>query len=109
MGNYILNVGRKHAYPSSGQAGKVGDHDAPHDTEERRGDRHIVAITSRASLSGREDIVLALAKELHWETEKLDPTDLPEWDALDDHRKRFFVRCVEHLLLQEQLLRAWLD
>ena len=60
----------------------------------------------RELLSSRGPIVENLARELHAKMEHLDPTTLPEWDEMTDADRAFYVRCVEHLLGQEELLRA---
>lgn len=55
-----------------------------------------------------ESIVLALAKELHWQLERGDPSPEGEWDELSEQQRKYYVHCIEHLLLQEGLLRAYL-
>jgi hypothetical protein len=64
--------------------------------------------TAAAELSRRAPIVEALAEELHRKMEHLDPTDLPEWEKLNDRQKFFYRACVQHLLLQEGLIKAFL-
>lgn len=39
-----------------------------------------------------------LARVLHYEMEKLDPTDDPDWDQMSDHRREFYVLCVRSLI-----------
>ena len=59
-------------------------------------------------LSKNEGIILALARELHWQMERLDSTNPSEWDEPTEHQKVFYLVCDRRLLLQEGLLRAWL-
>jgi hypothetical protein len=40
-----------------------------------------------------------LARQLHWKTEHLDPSDEREWDSLPEHRKEFFRALVSWLLV----------
>jgi hypothetical protein len=45
-------------------------------------------------------VVHFLARALHWKMEQLDPSDLPEWDAMNDCQKHIFIQCIV-LLRQE--------
>lgn len=53
-----------------------------------------------------EDPITALARELRWKMEQLDPSDERDWEDMNDRERSFFVLCVEHLLRQEELPAA---
>jgi len=64
----------------------------------------------KTDMDGRcDNVVSELARELHWQMERLDPTDLSEWDELSERQRKFYRNCVEHLLLQEALLLEYLQ
>lgn len=54
----------------------------------------------------REGPIEALARELHWKMEHLDPSDNPGWDELTDHDKNFYRCCVEWLLMEPKVVLA---
>jgi len=56
----------------------------------------------------RECVVNILAEELHRKMEHLDATDLPEWAKMTEDQKSFYRTCVRQVLLQEELLLAYL-
>lgn len=60
-------------------------------------DGHANEIVGPAKLALEE-----LARELHWEMERLDPTDAPDWDALTERQRQFYRLCVEHLIRQPE-------
>lgn len=52
--------------------------------------------------------VETLAKRLHFMSEKLDPTEDPDWDEMTERRRRFWRLLVEDLLdCRELIEQAW--
>lgn len=45
-----------------------------------------------------------LAKILHYEFERLDPSDQPAWDSLSDHQRRVYLLLIEELLGHRDLV-----
>ena len=60
-------------------------------------DGHVFEIAGPAELALEE-----LARELHWEMERLDPTDAPDWEARTEHQRQFYRLCVDHLIRQPE-------
>lgn len=51
-----------------------------------------------------ESAFIALAKGLHAEMERLDPTEDPNWEALTPSRKEFYFSCIDWLLDKKGLI-----
>jgi hypothetical protein len=59
-----------------------------------------------ARLARRERAIEALAKELHWKMEHLDPAGDADWAAMDEYDREYCRSCVKWLLLFPDHLRA---
>jgi hypothetical protein len=55
-----------------------------------------------ASPSSRDDAIEQLSQRLHWTMERMDPTDDPEWESLNDHQRAFYRACVRDLLTTQR-------
>lgn len=53
-----------------------------------------------------EDPREILARRLHWEMERLEPTSATEWVALSEHQRDFYRFCVDGLLEEDGALSA---
>ena len=54
----------------------------------------------------RERALWALAEELVWKVNQLDPSDLPDWSSLDDRTRRFYYHLVKHIMLNYRLVKT---
>jgi hypothetical protein len=45
-----------------------------------------------------------LARRLHWEMERLEPTSDAEWTNLTEHQRDFYRYCVDGLLEEDEAL-----
>jgi hypothetical protein len=45
-----------------------------------------------------------LAEHLHWEMERMDPTDDDNWAAMSEFRRDFYRLCVRSLLSRKDLI-----